>query len=219
MSKQDSFSSLFKKLRKDSGLSLEKLSERTKIQKRYLECLEKGEFERLPPDVYVRGFIIKCCTFFDSSGLSALLRFYIQQTPQPYGQASLARGTLTASPSAIGNSITPRHLAIAATALFLFLVGGYFLVRFIPFFFTPEISLIYPSKETLVVNFLNITVQGRTKYTSSLTFNGKELYIGKKGLFEGELELEEGVNILTLEAESRFGRKAEVVRRVVYIRN
>lgn len=39
------------------GLSLQAVEERTKIGKRYLEALERGEFHRLPGDPYTKGFI------------------------------------------------------------------------------------------------------------------------------------------------------------------
>jgi hypothetical protein len=46
-----------KKLRQLSGISLEELSERTKIRRAYLEYLEEEHFQFLPAPVYVKGFI------------------------------------------------------------------------------------------------------------------------------------------------------------------
>src|SRR3989344_1660862 len=46
-----------KKIRSESRISLNDVSKNTKIQVKYLEYLENGEYNMLPPDVYARGLI------------------------------------------------------------------------------------------------------------------------------------------------------------------
>ena len=43
--------------RLNKNISLDELQQKTKIQKRYLEAIEKGAFELLPGDYYVRTFL------------------------------------------------------------------------------------------------------------------------------------------------------------------
>ena len=43
--------------RLNKNISLDELQQKTKIQKRYLEAIEKGAFDLLPGDYYVRTFI------------------------------------------------------------------------------------------------------------------------------------------------------------------
>jgi len=38
-------------------ISLDEVAERTKISRRYLEAIEAGQYERLPGEIFVRGFI------------------------------------------------------------------------------------------------------------------------------------------------------------------
>ena len=126
--------------------------------------------------------------------------------------------------------ITPHRLALLGTFLFLSLTFSYLLIRFIPFFFRPEIFLSSPTAlassgspanpraENLIVYAQILSLEGRVVFTSSLTLNGLAVYIEDNGVFREASTLQQGVNTLVLEAKSRFGRKSEIVRRVVYIK-
>lgn len=208
-----SFGSLFEELRKNAGYSIEKLSEETKIPKRHIEALEFEKFESLPPDVYVRGFISKCC---DSLGANEekerLFRLYYQQGRfRVIGQHSHRESAKRPI------AIRPRQMWILTAGIFILSIFIYFLANFIPYVFSPEITLANPSEENFVVNFSDFIIEGQAKNTAQLTLNGKEMYIGKNGVFDDVIELREGVNILKFEARNILGRTTEVVSRVVYI--
>ena len=127
--------------------------------------------------------------------------------------------------------ITPRGLAFLGTFLFLSLTFSYLLIRFVPFFFRPEIFISRPAAlsnfgsaanlraENLIVRTEELSLEGRVVFTSTLTLNGRAVYIEENGFFRETSSLQEGVNTLVLEAKSRFGRKSEIVRRVIYIKN
>jgi cytoskeletal protein RodZ len=53
---------VLKKIRTMLGVSLEDLSERTKIRKTYLQYLEDEEYEFLPAPVYIKGFVTNVAT-------------------------------------------------------------------------------------------------------------------------------------------------------------
>lgn len=48
---------LLRQLRESCEMSLDELSDATKINKRYLHAVEENDFETLPAPVYVRGFV------------------------------------------------------------------------------------------------------------------------------------------------------------------
>jgi len=48
---------VLKNARENRGLTLDEVALETKIQKRYLEDLEKEDFEDMPGKVYERGFL------------------------------------------------------------------------------------------------------------------------------------------------------------------
>jgi cytoskeletal protein RodZ len=71
----ESFGEYLKSLREERGISLEEVSERTKIATSNLNFLENDHYELLPPKVFVKGFIR---SYVDELGLDpeeALRRF------------------------------------------------------------------------------------------------------------------------------------------------
>ena len=115
--------------------------------------------------------------------------------------------------------LTPRDVHNVGVFLFLGVVLGYVAFRFIPFLFSPEIVIENPSSENIIVNSAEIFVDGKTKNVNSLTLNGVELYIDKNRVFHGEISLSEGMNTISLEAKSIFGRTSKVAKHVIYIKN
>lgn len=54
--------------RLNKNISLDELQQKTKIQKRYLEAIEKGSFDLLPGDYYVRTFIRQYAQIVGANG-------------------------------------------------------------------------------------------------------------------------------------------------------
>ena len=64
-----------KKLRSERRISLSEVSKHTRIQVKYLEYLEEGQYEKLPVDVYVRGFLKNYADFL-AIDANVLIRLY-----------------------------------------------------------------------------------------------------------------------------------------------
>ncbi|GGE64991.1 helix-turn-helix domain-containing protein [Priestia taiwanensis] len=76
---------VLKEAREAKGISLDELQESTKIQKRYLVSIEKGNFNVLPGDFYVRAFIKQ---YADAVGLDSkqLIENHFSTTPNTIPQ-------------------------------------------------------------------------------------------------------------------------------------
>lgn len=84
--------------REEKGLSLDDLQEETKIQKRYLSAIEKGDFKQLPGDFYIRAFIK---SYAEAVGLdfSTFAQQYASEMPETHRDSSADIHTLPPSGS------------------------------------------------------------------------------------------------------------------------
>ena len=81
----------------------------------------------------------------------------------------------------------------------------------------PQLRLSEPLEDQ-IINQDEIYFRGQTEKDVELKINGEIVYLDSRGNFEAEVNLQEGLNVIILEAENHFGKKAKVVRRVIYER-
>jgi len=77
------FGSKLRKERENKGISYEKACDDLKIQQRFLEAIEKGEFEALPGEVYLRAFIKTYADYLGLNGREAVEEYKGLKKPAP----------------------------------------------------------------------------------------------------------------------------------------
>jgi cytoskeleton protein RodZ len=109
-----------RKGRQIRSLSLQQLHSQTLVPLHHIEAIENGEIEKLPQDIYVRGFIRR---LGDALGLdgSAMANALPKPAPSPIPSMYLS---VSDSESAEGFQMRPMHLYIGYTALMAGAVGG-----------------------------------------------------------------------------------------------
>lgn len=78
---------LLRREREKKNLTIVDVEKETSISKKYLEALEKGEYDKMPGDVYIKGFIRNYAKFVGMDGDELLREFAsergIEVPPQP----------------------------------------------------------------------------------------------------------------------------------------
>lgn len=67
---------LLKAAREEKGLSLEEIQMITKIRLKHLKALETGEFDQIPGEVYVKGFMVNFAKTVGLDGEQILEKYY-----------------------------------------------------------------------------------------------------------------------------------------------
>jgi transcriptional regulator with XRE-family HTH domain len=114
---------VLRKQRKARGISLVEVSEHTKVGKRYLEALENGEYNLLPGESYIRGFLrayAKYLELDDEVLLRQYLEFRQQEAQRPESYPDRAREKGEVNPSVWSALVVILVLAGLGIGFFLF---------------------------------------------------------------------------------------------------
>ena len=198
-----------KEKRQSKNLSLDKLSDLTKIQVYHLEALEAGQFEKLPPLVYRAGIFKRLAKFLDVDK-SEIIRMYKQEV-QTVEIASY-NGNIIKTKQNSYFVLTQRKLAISLSALFLVLLSVYLYYQF-KFLVGPP-NLAVDPKGDVVTQQESLMVKGKTDDGVYVTINGEDVYVASDGNFSREVQLINGINVIEVKAVNNFGKNTKIIRQI-----
>jgi len=193
-----------KKLRNDFRTSLQEISKATRIQAKYLEYLENGEYDKLPADVYVRGFLRSYARYLNIDE-HAFIKLYERERniQENLGMDIQPIKRKVFSPASL--VITSRSIVVGF--IFLLVSGAFFYLykEFKSFAAAPRLIILEPSNgETLSSS--EVVVRGKTDKGSQVTINNQAVFVGNEGEFSDKLILQPGMNAVTINATNRFGK-------------
>ncbi len=205
-----------KQRREGLGISIKDVSNKLKIRMDYLENLENGNYDNLPPAVYVRGFI---------RSYASLLGINPEGIVNVYNREMTIRSKVKRIPTTANQEIkftkkdyaiiTPKFVAIFFSLLFLSIVGYYLWHQISSFSSTPYLFVSYPPTDK-VVNSPYIVVEGKTEASATLKINGENVFVDQNGHFREKITLRTGRNVLIIEALNRFNRISRKEINVIY---
>jgi transcriptional regulator with XRE-family HTH domain len=208
-----SFGEKMKKARERTDLTKEKVAQILNIRVGYLEKLENGEIEKLPADVYTKGILRKYAKILEAEPETILAEYekemkVIRHLDKTKQHQSLPR--LRASRFII----TPRTFSFLFLALIFLLIAGYLFYQ-LYFLISPPSLVIFEPAGDLVIQNTAITIKGKTEPGARLTINGQQIYINKDGNFEQAIDLNQGLNLVKIEAANRFGKSTAQIRQIL----
>lgn len=200
-----------KKIRSEYRISLNEVYKNTKIQVRYLEYLENGEYEKLPPDVYVRGFVRSYAHFLGADE-NVLVKLYerernIQKNlkkehfhqEDPKRKFSLPKFVITPG-------------ALVGSGIFVLVLGSFFYLyrEFRAFAAVPYLVVVEPA-DGQVIEGSETYVHGKTDKSVRLFINDQPTLVRDDGSFSERVSLQPGLNTLTIAALNTFEKEERKV--------
>lgn len=85
-------------LRTKKGISLEEIATKTMVQQRFLDAIEKGEYEQLPEPLYIRGFIRRFAEAMGIDGIPISESFPLGNAQPGSGNAKFTAGNTPLRP-------------------------------------------------------------------------------------------------------------------------
>lgn len=205
-----------KQVRREKGLSLEKVSEETKILSFILKALENDEYKSLPPPVYLKGIIEKYAYFLKLDEEKVL------QLYQKSNGRNLFAGKYDLPPKNrfliyqskfIG--LFKNIFSVLLKWLFLSLILVYFIYE-ASFFILPAKIILYSPERDFTTNQSDLVISGRVVRGKTLFIKDQEISFGENGEFNEKIILNPGINNIEFKAVNILRRSTTLTRQIIY---
>lgn len=206
--------SILREARNAKGLSLSDVEKATKIRHRFLEALERDSFASLPSSSYTKGFVRNYAEYLGIAP-EKIMAFYRRQTAESSKSTIVPKGVVKPINAPFFTLTPGTFLTLFITGLllvfFAYLGRQYFRLQE-----PPRLTLEAP-QENQVFSERKIAIEGSTESDATVTINTMSIIVREDGRFYEQVNLEEGQNIFTIEATSRFGKSVIMKRTVEYM--
>lgn len=198
-----------KQYRCDRRISLNEAAKNTNIQVKYLESLEKSDYDNLPPDVYSKGFLRTYAEYLGISPKKAVNLFEkekgiqknIRKEPEnKKGEKRLKISRFIITPKIIGSSI----VSVVVLLAFFYLYS-----EFDNFVSTPRLVIKRPLLTHETISDSHIYFEGVTDKDNEIMINGKKIMVNDQGVFSSDVSLQRGVNVIVVKAINRFEKESK----------
>lgn len=201
-----------KKARLEKNLSIKEISQKLKIDVKYLEALEKGEIEKIPSGVYSKNFLKEYCIFLGINYRKVLdvyekelLAKQKKDQKEIFSRQITTAGNFLIVPKLIKNII----IGLAVVGCFFYL--GYAIKNIV----SPPLLIIKNPEENAIVNKKTVEVSGLTEKEAEIAINGERVLSDVEGYFNKEINLKEGINTIIITAKKKHGKESVVQRQIL----
>ena len=196
------------------GYSIRDVEKAIRVRADYLEDVEASKYDRLPPDVFVRGFIKSYAKFLKLDP-NKVMKLYQKERGMIENVKKASTGTSIIKPiKAPRLIITPKILIWSAVSLVALIIVLYIGWQVSILTAPPKLSITSPSDNT-VIKADSVIIEGKTDAGTILFINDVEVGVGQDGLFKESISLQNGVNNIKVRAQNKLGKYSEASRIVV----
>lgn len=203
---------LLKNARLKKKLTFSKISKTTKIPKKTLEALEKSQFNKLPPETYITGFIRNYAQLvgLDPQKTIAVFR---RDYSKNKNKKIVPKGLTKPLNSSWQPTSTVRTVLTVSIVITIFLAYlGFSLFRLSS---PPKLTLSQPDNAQTTTS--PVLIKGQTDRDATLTLNGKTINLEPDGRFTTVFNGPPGTHELILISTSRRNKSVELTRHVIII--
>lgn len=212
-----SLGELLQRRREELELTIKQAEKATKIRSQYLENIEAGAYDKLPDDIYTRGYVKNYADFLGFE-TAPLLNLYKKER-QSFATRRGSTKAKTENPS-LGLKpldtprfvITPRSLFVLLGIGLVGLIIGYIAWQLSVLSAPPKLTVDNKEGSTVTTNIVYIT--GKTDESADLFINDAQVATAADGGFREKVTLIDGPNQVKVTARSRLNKSTTVVRTI-----
>lgn len=202
---------ILKKARIERHFTFEDIEKATRIRKKFLIALEENAWDKLPSLPYIKGFIRNYSLYLGLKPDEMVAIFRRNFTDQE--KTGLLPAGLTHPLDEPIFRFTPQIGLIAAIISFVILFFGYLFLQYQSYTSPPNLTVTKP-QEGEILKTGRVEVAGKTDPDAVVSVNNQKIALTVSGEFTTTLLLSPGVNSITVEATSKYGKKKTTSRTI-----
>ena len=210
---EHSIGATLRSLRKRQGISLDTIAEQTQIQRSHLESFETDAHHLLPDPLYARHFLKQ---FVEA--INGDVDYFLSRYDEECGSCSAITDELR-----VPRQRTKRRLllkwrtwakiaGLAIPVLLLFIYIGFQLHNLLA---APNLLVDTPA-DNIQTTVATVNVSGQTDQEVQVRVNDDPVLTDPTGRFSMDITLTRGLNLVTIEAQRKYG-KTTTVRRSIFL--
>jgi len=202
----------FRRIREERGVSVQEASKQLRINKKYIEILEDGEYDLLPAGTYGGSFLREYAKYLGINNKEIL--DYFQQKKESkknerkdslFVQKTTRGFYFLSIPKIVKNSL------IIISVLVCLVYLGFYLNRIIS---APILKVSTPDDNISISSF-NIEINGFVDLDAELRINGQLILPEADGSFKKEVDLKTGLNTVTIKAKKKYSSESTIIKKIL----
>ena len=208
-----SIGSLLQGARFERGLTLNEAAAQLRIPAHFLAAFENDDHWHLPDDAYTRLYL-KAYADFLGFNSATLIKLYRKERLRRRDAAGRPKVRPAKEIPAWMMWVTPRLIQGVLVGVVALAITTYFGFEFKRMVAPPSIT-IYSPTDGFVTSDRTINVEGQTEREVTVRINGKPVSPDLHGNFHDTLELQDGLNLITIKSAKKHSQEVTLTRRVV----
>jgi cytoskeletal protein RodZ len=200
----------FQEARLQKSLSLEDVSQSTKIKVIFLDAIEKGEYEKLPSVTYAQGFVRNYARFLNLPE-KEILALFRREFDEEKILRVLPQGFTKTKEFSLSRFKSKQTLLLIS--LVFLILAGYILFQYREALVNPSLYITSP-KENAVISSSAVTVIGRTDSNSTVFINSFSVSVDNNGVFTKVINVFPGKTTIVIKSVNKFARETVLQRDV-----
>lgn len=207
----------FSSARRGFGKTIEEVSRATLIAPRYLEVLERSDYEKLPSDMYCRCFIRAYSQYLELNP-EEMLQQYIHEKNilKNIKNKKFHEATKPIPKVSFWHFLVPPKIVRAVVIVIIATICLTYLGFKVEAITRPPDLVIENPLDNLLTRDKTIKITGKTNVEVIIAINNEKVTLDEEGRFSEDLDLHPGLNIIKITAKKNHSRENVIERRVLY---
>lgn len=201
--------------REKRGLTPEEAARQANVQLKYIRAFEQNRYSDLPEMLYAKNFLR---AYLDALGLkqSKFLKIFenewqlTNKTQEPESGKSRSIKEPGLYQMLVGPRVLKIFLASLAGLAIIFYLGWQIDLLLKP----PMLEISYPPDD-LITSSAQVQIKGATDPEANIEVNNQPVITDSLGSFNHTLDLQRGLNIVTIKAWKRHSRSATINKKII----